>query len=257
MKSKKASIKRIALTSIFLITASILSLLGSLGAFNKTTVSADTAGLGRTVFTASGTFTVPTGVNLVYLTGVGPGGDGGIGANSSSSNQAGGSGGGSAGQELVRYPVVVTPGNVITVSIIPGGTVFGSYITLLKGATGGTGANGGAAGAGGSMVGSYAAGGNGGTATTGSWTGGGGGAGGVPTFGITGGIAGGSGWISSPAGGIFGAGSGGAGHNGAGSPGTNATCYGCGGGGAAGNAAGSYAQPAGGAGGPGLLIVEW
>ncbi len=69
------------------------------------------------LFTASGTFTAPTNVTVVYLTGCGAGGGGG----SSNSNTTGASGGGSAGKCFVNRPYTVTGGNNYTVTIGAGG----------------------------------------------------------------------------------------------------------------------------------------
>lgn len=65
------------------------------------------------VFTSSGTFNVPAGVSLVWVTMIGSGG--------SSGQSAGGWGGGGAGHLCVRYPVKVTPSGTVTVTIGAGG----------------------------------------------------------------------------------------------------------------------------------------
>lgn len=70
-------------------------------------------------FTADGTFTVPNGVSLVWVTMIGGGaggGSGGIG-NGVANKVASGGGGGSPGNLLIRVPVVVEPGAEITVDI--------------------------------------------------------------------------------------------------------------------------------------------
>ncbi len=117
-------------------------------------------------FTSSGTFNVPTGVSLVRLTMIGAGGGG-----SSRNLAAGGGGGGGSGELVVDFPVPVTAGAAITVTIGAlgagavgaggavagsdgGNTSFGSW-TVLGGKGGNTvgsggvggGSNGGAAGA--------------------------------------------------------------------------------------------------------------
>ncbi|TGE33313.1 hypothetical protein [Desulfosporosinus sp. Sb-LF] len=201
-----------------------------------------------TVFSSSGTYTSGPSTSLVYITGVGPGGDGAAGSLAGSSSQSGGSGGGGSGQEVFRYPTIVAPNTPYTVTISSSTTTFGSLITLAKGGTGvAAGNNVLTGGAGGSKPYSGGNGIQGGNTTSGSWTGGNGGNGGVPklgTFASYNGLT------------AFGAGAGGAGHNGAGSPGTNATQPGCGGGGGAGGGAGS-AGGAAGLGANGFLIVEW
>jgi hypothetical protein len=106
--------------------------------------------LQRQVFTTSGTFTVPAGVSQVFLSGcaAGAGGAGIWGAS------------GGAGESVMLFPVTVSPGEVITVTIGVGGngglgfsgtydhsaypvttargtdgtnTIFGSHKTLISG----------------------------------------------------------------------------------------------------------------------------
>lgn len=114
---------------------------------------------GNQLFTSSGTFTAPTGVTKVYITGIGGGGGGG---GATSSNMGGGGG---SGAYVINYPFTVTPGNNYTVTINDGGaggvgasngsaggsSVFDS-LTLAGGSGGvngnGTTANGGAGGVG-------------------------------------------------------------------------------------------------------------
>lgn len=76
-------------------------------------------------FTASGTFTVPAGVQLVYVSGCAAGGGG-----SYDGTNAPGNGG--AGQSVVRKPMTVIPGAALPVVIGAGGNA---------GASGGTGGN--------------------------------------------------------------------------------------------------------------------
>lgn len=200
-------------------------------------------------FTASGTFTVPAGITTAYLSGCAGGGGGGGGAGYLSTNSGGGGGGG-AGQSVIKLPVAVTPGQVISVSIgaagTPGGggaagtaginggaggnTAFGALLTLTGGIYGGGGGinSGGGGGAGGNYGGT--------TGEDGKGYAGDGGSGGAGPFGT----AGGGGRAGS--GGGF---SGGAGYG-----------FGTGGGGGG----GAYQSGLGGAGTagmPGLLIVEW
>lgn len=72
---------------------------------------------GIQLFTASGNFTVPMGVNVVYVTLVG-GGGGGAGTISSAPYVGGGGGG---GEVKYRKAVAVTPGQVIAITIGAGG----------------------------------------------------------------------------------------------------------------------------------------
>src|SRR6185436_13723730 len=64
--------------------------------------------------TPGGTFTVPAGVTVVYIDGCAPGGSGGGGQ--ASANTAGGGGGG-AGMGVANYPMAVTPGSALTITI--------------------------------------------------------------------------------------------------------------------------------------------
>lgn len=215
-------------------------------------VDPSSGGLQR--FTASGTFVVPDGVSLVYVSGAGGGGGGGGGAGSSNGDYSGGGGGGGAGRSTVKQAIAVTPGQSIPVTIGAAGTAgsgsifsatgggsgsattFGSLLTLAGGAGGGGGnASTGGGGAGGAPGGQW-----GGDAQIAN-TGGNGGNGGGGPFGTAGG------------GGRAGQGSG------AVAAGTAAFGYGVGGAGGGGN----YSTVAGrsGAAGmpgmPGILIIEW
>lgn len=115
-------------------------------------------------FSSGGTFTVPSQVTLVWVTAWGGGGGGGGGCQAT----AGASGGG-GGEIVYRYPVTVTGGQNITVTIGSGGsggayqtatclissgtngsdTTFGSYVTAKGGIAGyGSGGAGGGVGGG-------------------------------------------------------------------------------------------------------------
>lgn len=69
-------------------------------------------------FTIDGTFTVPVGVTGVFLTMIGGGGGG---ASSYQGQNGNGATGGAAGELLIRFPLRVTPGDVIPVLIGAGG----------------------------------------------------------------------------------------------------------------------------------------
>jgi len=189
----------------------------------------DSISHGSQLFTGSGTWTCPFGVNTVWLSGAGAGGGGG------GANATGAGGGGGGGASIIKGRISVVPSTAYTVTIPTGGTagssgggnggdggdtLFGVLLTLDGGAGGGggTGAAGtaGAQGGGGGGSGS-----NGSIISTSYW----GGPGGGSIWGSSGQT-----WVN--AGGIDGAG------------------YGGGGSGAGGNAAG-------GAGAPGFLLVEW
>ena len=85
------------------------------------------------VFTSSGTWTCPDGINEIYVRCIAPGGAGGTGL------QKGGGGGG-----FIMAKISTTPGNNYAVSISSGLTSFGSVMTATagnSGANGGTGGN--------------------------------------------------------------------------------------------------------------------
>lgn len=200
--------------------------------------------LSKQIFTAGGTFTIPTGVTAVKVTVTGAGGAGGGATTTSNASGTGGFAGGTA----IKWLSGLTPGNTLTVTVGTGGTGVAN-------AGGNSGGN--------STVAS-------GTQTITTITGGGGG-GGVATgnvVGYSGGgstngdinISGGSPSMAlcsfSNAGSVggnsmFGCSDGHPGFTGAG---RTATTPGCGGGGAGGGAAGAVA---GGNGAPGIVIFEW
>ena len=194
-------------------------------------------------FTSNGSFTVPSSISTIYVSGCAGGGGGGNVPNTSASVASGGGGGG-AGQAIIKTTYSVTPGQVITCTIGAGGTagvsggntVIGSLVTLTGGSQGGTGGifSGGAGGAGypygsdGSDAGGIA-----GTANSGPGSscpfGGGGGR--SRSSSITTGVA-----IS----------------------GKPASGYGAGGGGAGGlSVTGTCTGANGGNGSPGIVIIEW
>lgn len=96
------------------------------------------------LFTESGVFVVPEGVDTVWVTLCGGGGGGGESTSSGAVNKAGGGGGGA--EVIIKQRVNVTPGENISVQIGEGGgpesaggvTSFGDYVS----ASGGGGANG-------------------------------------------------------------------------------------------------------------------
>ncbi len=196
-------------------------------------------------FTANGTWTLPSGVTMVWVTMCG----GGNAGNTNAGNVGGN--GGDAGQCYLHYPVSVS-GNVaviigaggVTGSINGGNTSFGSLTAF-----GGGGGGGGAGGASGALT--YTSlstnlfnqGNNGNNG--GSSGGGAGGSGGIGSSDGSGGFGGGGGGGGGYAGAGGAGGTGGAGGNGRG--------YGSGGGG--GGGAEGYIFP--GNGTAGIVIVEW
>ena len=223
------------------------------------------------MFTSSGTFTVPSGVSMVWVTLQGGGGGGGGGGNANGAYGYG-AGGGGGGQFILRMPYNVSLGQDISVVVGAGGAGGTGTSAVNFGSGGGNGGS--------SQFGSLIAYGGGG----GSGSGGGGG----PT-GVTGGssankvsgAAGGSGCAGQcygntggsvpgampggAAGSSYGAGGGGgasySGQGGAGGAGTSCTAgsagsgYGAGGGGGGGVNSGTGCN--GGAGSSGFVLVEW
>jgi len=115
--------------------------------WSDTDVNAITHKLRNQLFISSGTFTVPSDLTLVFVSGCGGGGGSMRNYNSSFDTASGG-----GGQACIMVPVPVTPGEVIPITIGAGGiggttsndrkgsdggvTSFGSYISLLGGGGG-------------------------------------------------------------------------------------------------------------------------
>lgn len=129
------------------------------------------------IFTSSGTFTVPAGVNQLFIVGTGGGGGGGSGGaisdNINSSTASGGTGGQGVVPQLVTLSV--TPASMLTISV-GGGGAGGAGVTSTNqvnaptGHAGNPGATSAVAGAGIALVFSGGLGGGGGTAAPGSAT---------------------------------------------------------------------------------------
>ncbi|MBP2655186.1 MAG: hypothetical protein H6Q73_2755 [Firmicutes bacterium] len=97
---------------------------------------------GKSMFTSSGTFTVPTGVTTVYVSAISGGGGGGGGCIAGSTSvQGAGGGGGGAGQFIICTPKTVVSGETITVTIGSGGA--GGASTSTVGSNGSAGSSGG------------------------------------------------------------------------------------------------------------------
>jgi hypothetical protein len=95
---------------------------GNVLASNGTTWQsvAPVTNVSATVFTASGTFTIPTGVTRVKMTIVGGGGGGGSGSGGCpGTNGSGGGGGGAA----IKWLTGLTPANTLTVTVGAAGAV--------------------------------------------------------------------------------------------------------------------------------------
>ena len=73
--------------------------------------------LAETVASGAATFIIPQGVSRMYWTATAPGGGGGGGHAT-----AGGGGGGGGGQCFVNMPVIVVPGESISIAVGLGGT---------------------------------------------------------------------------------------------------------------------------------------
>jgi hypothetical protein len=68
-------------------------------------------------FTASGSYTVPDGVTKIWVSGCAAGGGGSSSVAAPGSSYCTGGSGGGAGQSVQRFPITVTPGQVIPVTI--------------------------------------------------------------------------------------------------------------------------------------------
>lgn len=206
-------------------------------------------------FTTNGTFTVPAGISVIYVTASAGGGGGGGGGGTTTASGGGCGAGGTSGQSLIRQAYTVTPGQAISITVggagsggvgggaggngtagtAGGNTVVGSLATLTGGGGGG---------AGGGSTGSIAAGGA--PNATGGAQGGGGGDGGNGAVGGSGG--------ASP---FAGSGLGGRAGSGGGIAGGAASGYGSGGGGGGGAYQIAGGGNTGGNGFAGIVIIEW
>jgi hypothetical protein len=101
----------------------------------------------KQIFLSSGTFTAPSGCNLVYLNILGSGGNGGGTAGGAGSNPGGS---GASGSYLKNLPYVVVPGNTYTVTVGTGSGGASSFDTVsVPGGTNGSQGNAGGGGTGG------------------------------------------------------------------------------------------------------------
>lgn len=216
---------------------------------------------GISIFTSNGSFTVPAGVTKVWLSGCGGGGGGGGAGGASANNTGGGGAGGGAGKPVIRQPYTVVPGATLNITIggagsggngssgggtASNGTAGGN--TVITGMVGGTVTLNGGGGGGGAN--SSSSGGNGGLS---------------PSVGFPIGVQGEEGNMEGiptgnggdGGGGPFGsAGFGAASTYNVQAPGYDAYGYGCGGGGA-GGVYGTGTGAKGGAGAPGIVILEY
>lgn len=207
------------------------------------------------VFTTSGIFTVPSGVNKIMVE-VWAGGGGGGNANIFSVCSAGGGGGGGFGKDVFG----VTPGNIFTVTVGTGGSAGQSGGSSSFGAL--ISASGGSAGASVSQNSSAGDGGAGGTSLATFNSNGASGSGGAVGSSLhTGSLTGGQSIVAGGAGGAaggLGGGGGGGGtartQNSIGGNGGNGSSPGGGGGGAG---EGGYGAGTGGVGGNGQVVVYW
>ena len=222
---------------------------------------------GKQRFVSNGSFTVPSGISTIWISGCGGGGggggSGGVSGVTSGFSASGGGGGGGAGQYQTRVPYAVTPGQVLTITIGAGGV---NGLAGAAGSNGGVGGNGAATTVAGTGVSVSLSGGNGG--------GGGYGISAINDAGGGGGVGGGNGasdgssglavaGYSYDFGGMGGAGGSsnfgiGGGTRGTGGIGFSASGFGAGGGGAGGVvSASSSVGHAGGYSSNGFVEIEW
>ena len=86
------------------------------------TSAAGYAGVAATVFTANGTFTIPTGITRIKMTIVGGGGGGGSGTGGCCGKPGSGGGGGGA---AIKWLTGLTPGNTLAVTVGAAGAING------------------------------------------------------------------------------------------------------------------------------------
>jgi len=97
-------------------------------------VSTSVTGANGQVFTANGTFTIPTGITRIKVT-VQSGGGGGGGANLNWGTSGGGGGGGA---NAVTFYTGLTPANTLSVTVGGGGTAGTTALSPTSGTAGGT-----------------------------------------------------------------------------------------------------------------------
>lgn len=217
-------------TTLDVITATNAGNVTIAGTLTAASIVGGYAGPSSQLFTANGTFTVPSGITAVKITVLG-GGGGGAGAPGSCGFYAAYNGG--YGGTAIAYVTGLTPGGTISITVGAAGTAGAAGNNA--GGTGGT-----------SSAGAYASasGGVGGGNTSGAW--GAGGAGTVGTF-----IGKGAGGATVINGSLFGIGGASRTSNGNGNPGTGRGAPGSGG------ATDNAATQSGGAGSAGMVLVEW
>ncbi|MFJ2713402.1 hypothetical protein ACIOZM_21350 [Pseudomonas sp. NPDC087346] len=204
-------------------------------------------------FTVNGSFTVPTGVTQIWLSGCAGGGGGGSGSGGTNSSRGSGGGSGGAGQSIQKEPYAVTPGQVIPITIGAAGS--GGVGVGTQNAVGNVGTNGGNTVVGTLVTLTAGGGGSYGTDGTGGTRGAGWPNGSHGSDGVLAGVGGGSGDGHVGASGPFGGGGGGS--RAVGSSASNASGYGAGGGGGAGGGAPGTPSSNGGNGSPGLVLIEY
>jgi hypothetical protein len=94
---------------------------------------------GSATFTSNSGFTIPLGVSTLYFSGIGGGAGAGNIVDGGRNDDYGGSGGGSSGQKVSNYPISVTGGMSIYVTIGGGGgNAYGGRDSGNQGGGGGT-----------------------------------------------------------------------------------------------------------------------
>jgi len=91
---------------------------------------------GGAIFTTNGNFTVPAGVNTIFVTATAAGGDGTAGAAGSGAGNGRGGSGGDCGRYVINFPISVTPGEVIPITVGSDSTLIGTKLALAKGGIG-------------------------------------------------------------------------------------------------------------------------
>jgi hypothetical protein len=95
----------------------------------------------KAVFTANGSWTVPSYISTIWVSGCGAGGGGGGGNNLGSSTAGAGGGGGFPGVSVIKHAIPVTGGHSLSITIGAGGVGGAGTASLANASAGSAGGN--------------------------------------------------------------------------------------------------------------------